>query len=335
MSETTRASRLAPMDSSHPPTAARYSGILVHAPPPPLSQQQQQQQQQLHSAAPRLAPPAALLASSTPHLVHHAAPLHALQAPPPLVPAHAIAAARAHDPVAYYELYIEAAAHARRLQEALDGVQRELECARERIAQLERAKPEPPRVQSRYWTPDEHARFLDALDQYGAKDVRAIAGFVGTRNATQVRTHAQKYFLRKAREAKGGSALQAARKRSMSESDLARVERASRTPPGSPVKREMRFALPKPTSHSTDVTMTSASPHQPLPPPVPTFGARALPLGKPALSIPCIINPPAAKRAVSGGKPPAPARSVLADNAGINLLSLVASERDMQSLARR
>jgi hypothetical protein len=31
---------------------------------------------------------------------------------------------------------------------------------------------------------------------YGHKDVKAIARFVGTRNATQVRTHAQKYFLK-------------------------------------------------------------------------------------------------------------------------------------------
>ncbi len=28
------------------------------------------------------------------------------------------------------------------------------------------------------------------------KDVKAIAQFVGTRNSTQVRTHAQKYFMK-------------------------------------------------------------------------------------------------------------------------------------------
>jgi SHAQKYF class myb-like DNA-binding protein len=48
----------------------------------------------------------------------------------------------------------------------------------------------------RYWTEEEHQRFLDALQSVGPKDVKAIASFVGSRSATQVRTHAQKYFLK-------------------------------------------------------------------------------------------------------------------------------------------
>jgi len=58
--------------------------------------------------------------------------------------------------------------------------------------------------QSRYWTEEEHLRFLDAIENYGHKDVKAIASFVGTRNATQVRTHAQKYFIKLARSGKEG-----------------------------------------------------------------------------------------------------------------------------------
>lgn len=65
----------------------------------------------------------------------------------------------------------------------------------EQERQKERKKP-----QSRYWTPDEHQRFLEALSKYGHKDVKAISMHVSTRNATQVRTHAQKYFLRLERE---------------------------------------------------------------------------------------------------------------------------------------
>jgi hypothetical protein len=38
----------------------------------------------------------------------------------------------------------------------------------------------------RYWTPEEHQRFLTGLKMYGHKDIKAISRFVGTRNATQV-----------------------------------------------------------------------------------------------------------------------------------------------------
>jgi SHAQKYF class myb-like DNA-binding protein len=48
----------------------------------------------------------------------------------------------------------------------------------------------------RYWSEEEHEKFLDAMQTLGPKDVKAIAAFVGTRSATQVRTHAQKYFLK-------------------------------------------------------------------------------------------------------------------------------------------
>ena len=40
--------------------------------------------------------------------------------------------------------------------------------------------------QSRYWNDDEHERFLEAIQKYGHKDVKAIAAMVGTRNPTQV-----------------------------------------------------------------------------------------------------------------------------------------------------
>ena len=41
-----------------------------------------------------------------------------------------------------------------------------------------------------------------AAQNYGHKDVKAIAQVVGTRSATQVRTHAQKYFIKLARSRK-------------------------------------------------------------------------------------------------------------------------------------
>lgn len=63
------------------------------------------------------------------------------------------------------------------------------------------AAPKPP-GQSRYWTPDEHKLFLEALNRFGHKDLKAISAYVGSRNMTQVRTHSQKYFMRLMREAK-------------------------------------------------------------------------------------------------------------------------------------
>eukprot|EP00166_Cyanidium_caldarium_P001665 ctg_1859.g559 len=70
--------------------------------------------------------------------------------------------------------------------------------------------------QPRYWTEEEHQRYLEALELYGPKDVRAISDHVGTRNPTQVRTHSQKYFLRLSRQAQGLTS----KKRSVSEGDL-------------------------------------------------------------------------------------------------------------------
>lgn len=73
----------------------------------------------------------------------------------------------------------------------------------------ERTRKDPgnkqTKTQSRYWTAEEHKQFLIGLERFGSRDVKAIAQLVGTRNATQVRTHAQKYFLRVTREGQGKS----------------------------------------------------------------------------------------------------------------------------------
>lgn len=59
---------------------------------------------------------------------------------------------------------------------------------------------DPKKGSSRYWTADEHSRFLEGLKLFGQKDIKSISRHVGTRSATQVRTHAQKYYLRIERE---------------------------------------------------------------------------------------------------------------------------------------
>ena len=59
--------------------------------------------------------------------------------------------------------------------------------------------------QPRFWTAEEHKRFLEAVRMYGYGNARQIAAYVQTRNITQVRTHAQKYILKLSRM--GSSAL--------------------------------------------------------------------------------------------------------------------------------
>ena len=45
------------------------------------------------------------------------------------------------------------------------------------------------------WTDAEHRRFLEGLKKFG-KDWRLIEEYIGTRSCSQIRSHAQKYFLR-------------------------------------------------------------------------------------------------------------------------------------------
>lgn len=104
----------------------------------------------------------------------------------------------------------------------------------------DRAK-EKKKPQSRYWTPEEHQRFLEALQKYGHKDVKSISMHVSTRNATQVRTHAQKYFLRLERER---------RKKEESVGGEAYDSSGSFEDDGSPEDESM-------TSHMTSVSISS------------------------------------------------------------------------------
>eukprot|EP00179_Madagascaria_erythrocladioides_P004527 CAMPEP_0198312034 /NCGR_PEP_ID=MMETSP1450-20131203/3570_1 /TAXON_ID=753684 ORGANISM="Madagascaria erythrocladiodes, Strain CCMP3234" /NCGR_SAMPLE_ID=MMETSP1450 /ASSEMBLY_ACC=CAM_ASM_001115 /LENGTH=496 /DNA_ID=CAMNT_0044014959 /DNA_START=58 /DNA_END=1548 /DNA_ORIENTATION=+ len=55
--------------------------------------------------------------------------------------------------------------------------------------------PKPKRAPARKWTEDEERLFCEALELYG-RDWKSCADHVGTRTASDFRSHAQKYFIR-------------------------------------------------------------------------------------------------------------------------------------------
>jgi len=120
-------------------------------------------------------------------------------------------------------------------------------------------------AQSRYWTAEEHDRFLDAVKRYGSKDVKAIANYVGTRNPTQVRTHAQKYYLRLERERKRREDEGKGIKRE--DSDMKSDEESSTSPPPSPnspshageESKDSSNTSPSPSPNDTSVPTSSNS----------------------------------------------------------------------------
>ncbi len=52
------------------------------------------------------------------------------------------------------------------------------------------------------WTDEEHRKFLEAFNLYG-KNWKLVQGYVGTRSATQARSHAQKYFAKLTKKGQG------------------------------------------------------------------------------------------------------------------------------------
>lgn len=54
--------------------------------------------------------------------------------------------------------------------------------------------PSPKKVTGR-WTRTEHDRFIKALEKFG-RDWTSVQKFVKTRSLSQVRSHAQKFFMK-------------------------------------------------------------------------------------------------------------------------------------------
>jgi len=89
------------------------------------------------------------------------------------------------------------------LEEELQKVHDYLKNLQTYIKELEAKKERSNQEkQSRYWTQEEHQKFLIAIEMYGKKDLKNIAKYVGSRSIAQVRTHAQKYFAKIDKELK-------------------------------------------------------------------------------------------------------------------------------------
>jgi len=63
-------------------------------------------------------------------------------------------------------------------------------------------KPYTISKQRENWTEDEHQKFLEALTLFD-RDWKKIEGFVGTKTVIQIRSHAQKYFIKVAKNNTG------------------------------------------------------------------------------------------------------------------------------------
>merc|ERR1712005_76242 len=59
------------------------------------------------------------------------------------------------------------------------------------------SKKLPGQKSFKWWSPDEHQRFLVGVSMFGQKDVKKISMIVGPRSPTQVRSHMQKYLMKK------------------------------------------------------------------------------------------------------------------------------------------
>lgn len=121
---------------------------------------------------------------------------HFVQQPPPQPQSH-IQESHAED---ILHLILEQQHRIQQLEQELEKSKQFVASLQTYVQKLEAEREKVTKKSSRYWTQEEHQKFLHAVEMFGRKDVKAIAQYVGTRSTTQVRTHAQKFYAKVERE---------------------------------------------------------------------------------------------------------------------------------------
>lgn len=85
------------------------------------------------------------------------------------------------------------------LQQKLALATAEIESLKQTIVAQKAFPPAKPMNVS-FWNEEEHKRFLEGIERFGVKNFKKIAEHVGTRTRLQIRSHAQKYFMKLKRQ---------------------------------------------------------------------------------------------------------------------------------------
>lgn len=315
--ESSPASATAPLDARLPPprgTSTAAAPPLPSSTAPPSAQAQAEAQVSAgivhaqatnplpHTTAPQFLPVGAVgapVGMTAPYYRYYAgsgggggvAPLsHAGQMPQH---PHAGHPAHPHAPqvpqLTYMEGQLTTQAMLVEQQRRIKQLEAELVATRAEVARLHaqaRARPgaadapvtEEKKPSSRYWTPDEHKRFLEGLELFGPRDIKAISRHVGTRTPTQVRTHSQKYWQRVERERKkaaeatgaGGAAAPGA-------TDTAKLKQPTQSIEPKAIRE----------SKATNPSQTQAPPpaQPPPPPPPPSVSNAASSIDHPSTAV--------------------------------------------------
>ncbi len=117
-----------------------------------------------------------------------------------------------------------------------------------------------------YWTEEEHAKFLEALQIYGPKGFNKIAEKLGTRSPAQIRSHMQKHFLKLKKQARC-AARGAARTKKAKPKGSTSSSVAAGTPSFSSSSSSSSFLAQPPTQRPESSTVPSirpSTPHGPI-----------------------------------------------------------------------